>query len=447
MSDAFDLDFDTLPAAADADGTSFPVVAQQEEPAGSSSTWTCADCDLAIMTATAEGMDEALEHWRTCPKPSRGTLRRREANGLDPNVIPLSPSALKDWERCKRRWWFAKVAPDRIRTDSGVAADLGTAIHHYAETGDPNPPAMLPLELHDDWEWMKRVIDRFKTPPLDAEAAVFEELMMAWYYDLEDGRRVLFQAKTDKAWLYADGSAVIDDYKTGRKLPSDDELDSDPQMMAYPVGLLYEFPEFPFRRIKARLGDIRGGNWKETDWLEVEKVRSYDKLLREKAIEVANEKLFRPTPGPHCFYCDFAHKCNAGQLYLGEAGFQITILKAPAQLDNDEAAAAAYAAMVQGKAALKKLTEAVNQYARKTPEGIPLEDGFYREILVDKMRLSDKQQAWAALEDLYGKKAWDYFNFDHRKGGAMLEDGGVLADFRYTFRDRDTLFVPNKKTK
>jgi hypothetical protein len=446
------FDFSTPAAAGEANSLAGKNVAKRvgsAEPTSSSEgKWRCQNCGIELVLYGMDQMDFVLKHWRDCPNPDEEMVSRRERSGLVEGIIPLSPSRLSTYEMCPRMEYFSSKDPNRVKMAAGAAADLGNAIHTYAETGE-DPPHDLPLEFVDDWAWMKRSIDRFKADLPAGEFAEFREHVMNWHYDLPDGRVVKFQGKADRVIIWPDESIEAFDYKSGRKVLAEGQIEDDEQTHDYLVGIRRDFPfgrRFRFHQIQLRFGEVE-----TSDWYDSETIETWDRLLGVKAAKYANEKLWAPKPGTPCRFCDYLHRCDAGMKWRGDGTVKIAVLEGPIVVDSDEAVAQAHELVARAEPTIKALKEGIKTYVeRNGPTSV--EGGEYREAIVDRTRLKDKPSAFKRLVELLKSEseAWKLFNYNHTSGAKYLEgpkSDPVLAKNVYVYPDSSIRFVPDNAGK
>lgn len=377
--------------------------------------WECPDCDELVVVRDEGQLDEIDNHWKHCSKPSEGVIARRKRAGLDPSVLPVSPSRLTTYEMCPRRAWFEQIDPKKRATASGDAANLGTAVHAYAEGDDVT--ADLPIEMVEDFEWMTRTLDRLNAddplPHLKREEQ--REVTLSFTYTLPDGRTAEVEGRADRLYLYEDASVLVDDFKTGRIVPEDEEeLEANLQGRMYLVGARRLFPfatRFMFRQSQLRTNRVVASRW----W-RAETVETFDKLVFEKVKRYAGDKTWRPIPGRHCHYCDFVHRCTVGKDYLGTLPFQITVLEAPQTLTTPEEVATAAMALDQAQAGVKRLSAALREATKRAHVG-PVDVGDGRWIgWKQKTRESIKDiEGAVALMQQEGVDPWDRLSFNGRK--------------------------------
>lgn len=381
--------------------------------------WTCPDgCGTTFQTHTVKGLTAANDHWQVCSTPSAETLKHRQRRGLDPNIIPLSPTALDDYETCPRQSWYKTQDPERVRTASGAPAELGTALHTYAETGE-EMPAALPATMLEDFLRLRDTLDRLRAndPRPDVPSVEFHEQIVEWEYPMGDGRRVQFQGKLDRVVVYDDGWVLIDDYKSGRVVPetAEDMMTKTNQGRSYPVAVLRLFPFA--ERIMFRQAQLREHKLLPSEWLTVTQVHEYDALLAAKARGYASEKRWTPTPGHQCLSrCDYIHRCQAGLAFKGQ-GFNVTVVEAPAAPTDAQGLSQLFTAWEFTKAAAKAMEDVLKATVKKDGRLGPttLPDGrvlrWWQKPTSD---IKDTRAFAAYLEEL-GINPWEFISFDQRK--------------------------------
>ena len=127
----------------------------------------------------------------------------------------ISPSQIKTWRQCRRKWWYEKVA--KIRQPSTKSQQLGTDVHelleHYVEHGK-----VLPDTLAGE-------IARAALPMVNMDAKCEHQFTIPLIDDIVATGRIDFT-----------NVGVIEDLKTTsdmRYAKSSEELRSDPQAIIY----------------------------------------------------------------------------------------------------------------------------------------------------------------------------------------------------------------------
>ncbi|GLI28437.1 DNA helicase [Agromyces rhizosphaerae] len=162
--------------------------------------------------------------------------------------VHVSPSQIEKAEASPVAWFVDAVA----QTPSGLAASLGTIVHAVVEEASALPPDELGVEavwagIEARWGEL-----RFDAPWLDARERRSARAMaegaaeyLAGFADdgkvllgaegrfsLELGRTVL-RGTVDRVERSADGTVVIVDLKTGRRVPTAGAMPEHPQLAAY----------------------------------------------------------------------------------------------------------------------------------------------------------------------------------------------------------------------
>lgn len=165
-----------------------------------------------------------------------------ENNPLE-GVVAVSPSRMESFETCPLDWFVNTVGGGSGNT----ASQLGTIIHKAMETvSEPSADALLRVvedhwgELTFDADWLSAIS---KT-----DATELVKRLAAYLRDFESQRGVLLSAESnfelpvgpaklrgsiDRVEKYADGSVVIVDLKTGKKVYTADEIAENAQLGAY----------------------------------------------------------------------------------------------------------------------------------------------------------------------------------------------------------------------
>ncbi len=174
---------------------------------------------------------------------------------LDDETVPVSPSALGNFERSPLDWFIDSVSGSQTSTAMG----LGTIIHWAMETAtDPTVDGIFRAiesrwgELLFESPWVsehQRLAARRLATGVAEYLADFTRDRKALVaaegrFELDIGRARV-NGSIDRVERAADGSVVIVDLKTGRAVTRQDEIDEHPQLRAYQLayaeGKLDEF--------------------------------------------------------------------------------------------------------------------------------------------------------------------------------------------------------------
>ena len=260
--------------------------------------------------------------------------------------IRLSPSQVSALLTCPRRYFLSRAA--HADGPPAVGASLGSVIHllvQHASTGGLDDAA---VGGHLDAAWRHL---RFDTGWLSAvervEAEVSVQRFLAWreqrpepaaveapfQFDLElDGRQVTLAGAVDRLERTADGRLAVVDFKTGRTVPTRDEVAGMDQLGIYQLavesdafaalagsaagsagasvvylrqpdrrdGLPRELSQDPLADRPHLSGEDGSGGY--PTWV-------HQRVARAAA--VVAEGGYRAAPGSHCRRCPFADSCPA----------------------------------------------------------------------------------------------------------------------------------------
>lgn len=123
--------------------------------------------------------------------------------------LPRLPQVLKRYEA----WWQERLDPSRIRV---VREEV--PLDFYRETG-------------------QRCLTNFyrRRYPFDGDETLGLEEMV--HFALDDDGRYRMRGVIDRIARSADGTLEIHDYKTGRRVPSQERIDQDRQLALYQLGV------------------------------------------------------------------------------------------------------------------------------------------------------------------------------------------------------------------
>ena len=248
-----------------------------------------------------------------------------------------SPSRLTSFEDCPRKFQYRYV--QRLPVDSeSVEAFVGKRVHevlerlyHFTRRG------MVPS--------LGKVIDRFRSmwseawssdririvregmQPLDYRANG-ERCLTNYYrrhypfdcgetlgieervsFSLDEGGGYRVQGVVDRIVRTGDDAIEIHDYKTGQRVPRQQQLDQDRQLALYQIGVALRFRhEGPIRLV-----------W---HYLFPDQLRTSSRTpealasLREETMglidRIRAEREFEPRPSALCRWCEFSEICPAG---------------------------------------------------------------------------------------------------------------------------------------
>ncbi len=249
-----------------------------------------------------------------------------------------SHSRLACFEKCKKQFHYRYIEKRKVDTE-GIEAFVGKRVHEVIEKLNrfiargavPSLPKVL-LRFRTDWEEQfqpERVrIVRAENPPAfyreSGERCLGNHYRRNYPFDrdeslgieqhvgfaLDGDGRYRVRGIIDRVVRAADGAIEIQDYKTGRWVPSQQELDQDRQLALYQIG------------VEGRYGDAAPvrlvWHYLLRDQVRVS-TRTPEQLaeLRTRTIELIDrveaERDFEPQPSTLCSWCEFNDVCPAMQ--------------------------------------------------------------------------------------------------------------------------------------
>lgn len=258
-----------------------------------------------------------------------------------------SYSSIGTYLQCPQKYKFQEI--DRIRAPKGREAIFGSLIHgtlKFMFSRDPLFPTLDEVVGYFREHWPAREIfeAESKNDPLkrpwteEEEKAYFEEgtRMLKKFYeknapwnftvvDLESRFEVaLADEKTGETHILAgiidridktaDGKYEIIDYKTSKRMPSQDSLNRDLQLSLYSLGLQKRWPHLTPDDIKLSLYFLKHGEKLSAQATEDTTERTKEQILKninEIQTLTRSGKEFEPMPGPLCNWCAFRPICPA----------------------------------------------------------------------------------------------------------------------------------------
>lgn len=252
-----------------------------------------------------------------------------------------SYSALSTYQQCPLKFKFQEI--DRIRVPKGIEAIFGNIVHNCLKFMFERSPLYPALDEITDrfanlWQDLPAGRQEKKVANInpEEEKAYYEDgisilknfyrLNQPWNFnvlDLESRFEVLIpdsQTKEehiltgiiDRIDKTADSSFEIIDYKTSRRLPSQENLDKDLQMSIYHLGLSRRWPHLEPGNIKLSLYFLKHGEKITTSRSpeDLEKTKnSVIGLINEIKKRIENNFDFPPFPSPLCHWCGYRPMC------------------------------------------------------------------------------------------------------------------------------------------
>ncbi|MDP3779029.1 MAG: PD-(D/E)XK nuclease family protein [bacterium] len=258
-----------------------------------------------------------------------------------------SYSAIESYKSCPQRYKFQEV--DHIRVPKSREAMFGSLVHetlHFMFKSDPLFPTLDEVVAHFRTHWPSK--EKLAAQSLhdhqiypwtdDEEKLYFEEgvRMLKKFYeknapwnfsviDLESRFTIsLTDEKTGAVHILAgiidridkptDDSYEIIDYKTAKRMPSQQGIDENLQLSLYALGLQTRWPHLKAEDIKLSLYFMRHGEKLSTKPSQelIEKTKKQIlATINEIETKLKDGKPFDPMPGPLCNWCGYRPLCPA----------------------------------------------------------------------------------------------------------------------------------------
>lgn len=234
----------------------------------------------------------------------------------------ISYSALNAYQNCPLKYKFQYI--EKIKTPKSKEAVFGTLIHstlNFIHTPGILSPSMEQALDHFSKNWNGDVFES----ELEERAAFSQgvEIIRRYYNDNDIARVNIvalespFQIKLgehvvsgiiDRIDRTEDGYEIID-YKTAKKMPSQEKVDNDVQLTIYLQAFLNRYPEERknLDKLKVSLYFVKHGA-KLTSTRTQEDLENIEKTFME-VIEKIGQSDFAPNINPLCDWCDFQHLC------------------------------------------------------------------------------------------------------------------------------------------
>ncbi len=258
------------------------------------------------------------------------------------------PSRLDTWTQCPRRYRFRYLDdPPPPRRGAFAHTTLGAATHvalaRWWELPEVDrTPGRVAAAVDDSW-----TDDGFADASMSAAWRVRAREMVAAYVEAESRRRALLvplglveprRIESSVALLVDDSLAlmgrpdriderptpegtelVVVDYKTSRRVPTQDEARTSRTLAVYAAAA-----EATLRRpaVRVELHHLPSGSiavWRHDDVSRERQVRRSAQVARDcRAVEAeledggGSESLFPPRPSKLCPWCDYRESCPAG---------------------------------------------------------------------------------------------------------------------------------------
>lgn len=266
------------------------------------------------------------------PRPPRARGRRLQCT---PVQRVFSHSSLASYESCPKKYELRYVLRVPVETE-GIEAFVGKRVHevlerlyrfagrglvpslervlerfraNFAASYDPARVRIVREgeEAADHLRVGERCLENAyrRLYPFDDETLGLEHPVR---FDLDAGGEYSFRGVIDRVVRARDGALEIHDYKTGRWVPKQADLDRDRQLGLYEIGA---------RRAFGESGEVRlvwhflRQNRVRTSSRTPEQLEATAGAARATIDRIRAERAFEPRPGTLCAWCEYRAVCPA----------------------------------------------------------------------------------------------------------------------------------------
>ena len=289
-------------------------------------------------------------------------LSRKAVQGLDPYLHLLMPrtnflnalytslsseilqtamrtsySALQTYTQCPQKYKFQEI--DRIPAKKSKEAVFGTYVHsalNFMFKQTPLFPTVeetcghfrinFPASPNDVFETEAirkayfdegvRILKSFykKNPPWNFSVLGLETRFEVILEDEKNSATHILAGKIDRIDKLSDGTYEIIDYKTAKRLPSQEAVDSDLQLSLYALGVQKKWPHMSSENLKVSLYFLK--HQEKLSSLRTPDsgqrvLRNALETISEISTRTAGNKQFEPMPSALCDYCPYKTLCPA----------------------------------------------------------------------------------------------------------------------------------------
>ena len=245
----------------------------------------------------------------------------------------ISYSSLENFKQCPLKYKFSQI--DKIKEPKSKEAVFGAYIHKVLKwfyQKDPHFPTLDALLDYYKEHWPKKS-EGFEWQDPEEENSYFKEgiRILEGYYkanipqqtsilDLEtrfevtidenpekpDGKHIL-TGVIDRIDKLPDGKIEIIDYKTGKRVASQKDADSNDQLSLYAIGLKNRWPRINTESLSLSLYFLKFNEKIKTQRTEEDLEKSREKII--KSIQEIEKSDFEPRPSALCGWCGYRNIC------------------------------------------------------------------------------------------------------------------------------------------
>jgi len=245
----------------------------------------------------------------------------------------ISYSSLENFKQCPLKYKLSNI--DKIKEPKSKEAIFGTYIHKVLKwfyQKDPHFPTLDALLKYyreywpkktEGFEWKDpeeeksyfkeglRILEEFynkniphKTSILDLETRF--EVVIDENPDKPNGKHIL-TGVIDRIDKLPDGTVEIIDYKTGKRMPSQNALDKNEQLSLYAIGLKNRWPRIKTENLKLSLYFLKFKEKINTKRTEKDLEEAKNKVI--DLIHKIEKSDFEPRSSVLCGWCGYRNIC------------------------------------------------------------------------------------------------------------------------------------------
>ncbi len=243
----------------------------------------------------------------------------------------ISYSALETFKRCPLKFKFQYI--DKIKTPKSKEAVFGTLLHSALKILH-EPGLIIPTEeeilkfISDNWDTSLYASEQESTMAFSQAIKIMKEYYAKNYpadftvlaletpfeVPIQTGQELhLITGKIDRVDKTGDGILEVIDYKTAKKMPSQESVDKDLQLAVYHLGVANRWPSLTQdgRGLKTSLYFLKHGEKLSTTRTPQDLAATKESIIKdfETISRAAKEAKFPPTPNALCDWCEFQKNC------------------------------------------------------------------------------------------------------------------------------------------
>lgn len=266
------------------------------------------------------------------------------------DLMRTSYSALETYKNCPLKYKLQEI--DRMRVPKSVEAIFGTLVHSALKKMFERSPLFPALDevvafFISGWsvqakelaqvqpDLNQEVLDAYlneglsmiknfykKNPPWNFNVVELESRFAVPIEDEKNGEAHILAGIIDRIDKSSDDSLYeIIDYKTSKRMPSQEDMDKNLQLSIYYLGILKKWPHLSSDNVKLSFCFLKHNEKIETKRTkkDLEKTKTEIlKIINEIQDLVKNNKEFIPTPSALCGWCGYKKPCPMWKHLYGD---------------------------------------------------------------------------------------------------------------------------------